>query len=472
MECLKMCCKDHLVKESEPEKRGIQVKMPQGEICREMPRSIGISEDYLLSKMPLDGREVPFVLPTYQPTYIQPRGPGYPHAPPGPQSSARIRYAERKAELSAHQSPGYGSTETSFHPDQKAAFMSPGSARRDTLQQNRIPAPQGPVCELRAGQQRLSSSLMDLSRPLGRMQQRFDSVSSVQSNTSSMMSSMQSSLESIGLSGDEGEPGKVCVRVSYQEKLEQVWIALVQCSDLTLPGVAVDQQRIQFKGIITTSKPVQFKSSVKDYVPDVEFMETFVFALRLQKLHSSALVLRLQTLSPKKRSVAQCVLPLRRLGPQETEHWLELRPASKSPVCHAELHVATCFQAVSSRVQVQVIAAQNLPTYSSPLSQVFFVKVELQRLERPTTTKKTKALKASDGTCQWAETLHFLLPPLDHDSTLAVKLYSRSSVRRKQYLGEVLLGLNSADPAAAEQWRNTLAQPEIHVAAWHRLSRS
>ena len=61
-------------------------------------------------------------------------------------------------------------------------------------------------------------------------------------------------------------------------------------------------------------------------------METFVFALRLQKLHSSALVLRLQALSPKKRSVAQCVLPLRQLGPQETEHWLELRPASKSPV--------------------------------------------------------------------------------------------------------------------------------------------
>ena len=58
--------------------------------------------------------------------------------------SARSKYAERKAELSAHQSPGYGSTETSFHPDQKAAFMSPGSARRDTLQQNRSPTPQGP----------------------------------------------------------------------------------------------------------------------------------------------------------------------------------------------------------------------------------------------------------------------------------------------------------------------------------------
>ena len=72
------------------------MKMPQGEICREMPRSIGISEDYLLSKMPLDGREVPFVLPTYQPTYIQPRGPGYPHAPPGPQSKSRRRFTIQK----------------------------------------------------------------------------------------------------------------------------------------------------------------------------------------------------------------------------------------------------------------------------------------------------------------------------------------------------------------------------------------
>ena len=76
-------------------------------------------------------------------------------------------------------------------------------------------------------------------------------------------------------------------------------------------------------------------------------------------------------------------------------------------------------------------------------SAVFFVKAELQRLERPTTTKKTRALKASDGTCQWAETLHFLLPPLDHASTLAVKLYSRSSVRRKQYLGEVRVAVGN-----------------------------
>ena len=61
-------------------------------------------------------------------------------------------------------------------------------------------------------------------------------------------------------------------------------------------------------------------------------METFVFALRLQQLRCSALVLRLQTHIPKKRTVAECVLSLRELGPQETEHWLELNPPSKSSV--------------------------------------------------------------------------------------------------------------------------------------------
>lgn len=61
-------------------------------------------------------------------------------------------------------------------------------------------------------------------------------------------------------------------------------------------------------------------------------METFVFALHLQLLRCSALVLRLQTHNPKKRTVAECVLSLRHLGSQETEHWLELNPPSKSSV--------------------------------------------------------------------------------------------------------------------------------------------
>lgn len=61
-------------------------------------------------------------------------------------------------------------------------------------------------------------------------------------------------------------------------------------------------------------------------------METFVFTLRLQQLRCSALVLRLQTHNPRKRTVAECVLSLRQLCSEETEHWLDLNPPSKSSV--------------------------------------------------------------------------------------------------------------------------------------------
>lgn len=141
-----------------------------------------------------------------------------------------------------------------------------------------------------------------------------------------------------------------------------------QCSDISVCPDEAEPQRIGFKGIITLPKPVQFKSSVKEcrqvtnatpssisaaggasrfllgslqsppslsLTPpsqDVSFMETFVFALRLQQLRCSALVLRLQTHSPKKRTAAECVLSLRQLDSRETEHWLELSPPSKSSV--------------------------------------------------------------------------------------------------------------------------------------------
>lgn len=61
-------------------------------------------------------------------------------------------------------------------------------------------------------------------------------------------------------------------------------------------------------------------------------METFVFALHLQQLRCSALVLRLQTHNPRKRTVAECVLSLREISCQETEHWIDLNPPSKSSV--------------------------------------------------------------------------------------------------------------------------------------------
>ncbi|XP_034089302.1 tandem C2 domains nuclear protein [Gymnodraco acuticeps] len=468
MECLKDCCKTFMKnKGKEQETQVITPKMPlkaSGLDVDEGKR--GVSEDYLMSKLPPNGRVVPFVLPTFKASYIQPRGSRYPNLQSGPQSSARCTYAERKAELLGSSQFTY-SPEASFHQGQMATYFTPGSNRRDTLK-DKESGPQSPGWSLKpSGEQRLSSSMFDLSSP---HMQPFDLFSSRLSSTSSTIGSIESSLDSIMLSGDERELGKVCVRLSYQEALEQVWITLVQSSDLCTLQDGGEQPKIGFKGIITIPKPIQFKSSIKEYQQDVSFMETFVFALRLQQLRCSALVLRLQTHNPKKRTVAECVLSLRQLNSQETEHWLELNLKSKSSVCHSELHLTTCFQPVNGRIQLQVLAAQNLPASSSPLTQVFFVKVEMHQLGRVVMKKKTRVLKASGGQCQWKETFHFLLAALDQACSLTVKLYSRSSVRRKQCLGQVQAGFDSPVPEAVEQWKDTMANPEKVVSAWHTLS--
>ncbi|XP_039992290.1 tandem C2 domains nuclear protein isoform X2 [Xiphias gladius] len=467
MECLKSCCKNFMKKKGrEQETQVIKLKMPPNKPVasgwESNERRRGVTEDYLLSKLPPDGREVPFVLPTFKASYIQPRGSRYPNFQSGLQSSARCTYAEKKAELLGSSHFTY-SPQTSFHQGEMAENISPGSICHD---KNRNYSPQSPGWILKpGGQQRLSSSMFDLSSPKSHMQ-RFDSFSSVfSSSTSSVMGSVESSV-------DEPELGKVCIRLSYQEALEQVWITLVQCSDINLPPDGVEQQKIGFKGIITVPKPIQFKSSVKEYcrAMDVSFMETFVFALRLQQLRCSALVLRLQAHNPRKRTVAECVLSLRQLGPQETDHWLDFNPPSKSSVFHSELHLTTCFQPVNGRIQIQILTAQNLPASSSPLTQVFFVKAEIHQLGQMIMKKKTRLMKASGGQCQWAETFHFQLAALDHASWMSVKLYSRSSVRRKQCLGQVQLGFDSPVPEAVEQWKDTMAHPEKVVAAWHRLS--
>uniref|UniRef100_A0A3Q4GB21 Tandem C2 domains, nuclear n=1 Tax=Neolamprologus brichardi TaxID=32507 RepID=A0A3Q4GB21_NEOBR len=441
MEFIKNCCKNFMKKnEQERETQGklpslIALKMPPNTAAAPGPN---VSEDYLLSKMPPDGREVPFVVPTYvQPSY------------PKLQlccllaGSARCTYAARKAEL-VSTTPFIYYPESFFHQGHMAEHISPGSSRRDTMNKRSF-GPQSPA-----------SSLKSLKHHI------IQYINSYLNANATSCCLFPNVAESVTLSGDERELGKVCVRLNYQEALEQVWITLVQCSDLNLHPDGGEQQMIGFKSIITTPKPIQFKSS------DVSFMETFVFALHLQLLRCSALVLRLQTHNPKKRTVAECVLSLRHLGSQETEHWLELKPPSKSSVCHSELHLTTCFQPVNGRIQVQVLAAQNLPVSSSPLTQAFFVKLEMTQLEE-VTKKKTRVLKASGGQCQWAETFHFHLATLDHAYSLSVKLYSRSSVRRKQYLGQVspLVIL-----LAVEQWKDTMAHPEKVVAAWHRLSSS
>uniref|UniRef100_I3KU97 Tandem C2 domains, nuclear n=1 Tax=Oreochromis niloticus TaxID=8128 RepID=I3KU97_ORENI len=448
MECIKNCCKNFMKKNEQ--ERETQGKLPSL-IALKMPPNTAaapgqnVSEDYLLSKMPPDGREVPFVVPTY----VQPNFPNLQHD--NNQlccllaGSARCTFAARKAEL-VSTTPFIYYPESFFHQGHMAEHISPGSSRRDTMKKRSF-GPQSPGT-------------------------KFQKKCSYLNANASSCCLFPNVAESVTLSGDERELGKVCVRLNYQEALEQVWITLVQCSDLNLHPDGGEQQMIGFKAIITTPKPIQFKSS------DVSFMETFVFALHLQLLRCSALVLRLQTHNPKKRTVAECVLSLRHLGSQEAEHWLELNPPSKSSVCHSELHLTTCFQPVNGRIQVQVLAAQNLPASSSPLTQAFFVKVEMTQLEQ-VTKKKTRVLKASGGQCQWAETFHFHLAILDHPYSLSVKLYSRSSVRRKQYLGQVTYSFITSNRMnkissilAVEQWKDTMAHPEKVVAAWHRLSSS
>ncbi|XP_005811337.1 tandem C2 domains nuclear protein [Xiphophorus maculatus] len=469
MEFFKDCCKNFSQRnKQEQETQVIKIKAPPKEIMvtGELPEErtrMEKAEDYLISKQPPGGREVPFVVPTFKPTYVQPQSRQFSTLQPGLHSSARSTYAGRKAELLGASFFPYNS-ESIFHQGSMPAYISPGPARRDALKSG----PQSPGWTLKPGsQRRLSSSMLDLASPQSHIQ-RIDSTSSTVSSASSMMSSMESSLESIALSGDEQEPGKVCVRVRYQQDVEQVWITLVQCSDLVVHPD--EEQKVGFKAILTVPKPIQFKTTLKEYHQNVAFMETFVFALRLQQLQSSALVLRLQTHSPRKRTAAECVLSLRQLGPRESEHWLDLQQPSKSSACHSELHLSTLFQPVSGRIQVKILAAQNLPPSSSPLSQVFFVKAEMHQLGQLEIKKKTRALKASGGQCRWEETFHFLLASLEHACSLSLRLYSRSSVRRKQCLGQIQLGFDSPLPEAVEQWKDTMAHPEKVVAAWHRLS--
>ncbi|TSV02064.1 Tandem C2 domains nuclear protein [Bagarius yarrelli] len=340
---------------------------------------MGVSEDYLLSKLPPDGKEIPFVLPSFRSSYIQPQEMQYSSYQTGLHGSARATFADRKAELSSAGQFTYDPT-SPFNPGHVISYVSPKCMRRPFVKGGHVS-------------------------------------------------------ESITVSSDERDRdlGKVCVRVSYQEAVEQVWITLVQ---------------------------------------DLVFMETFVFMLNLEQLRGSAVVLRLQTHNPRKRTQGECVLSLRTLASQETEHWLELSAPCKTRVCHAELQIATCFQPVSNRIQLQILSAQNIPSSSSLLTQSFFVKVEMFSKERFITKRKTKLVKPSGGKVQWAESVLLPITSQNNNVQLSVKLYSRGSLRRKYLLGQVVLGFDSSSPDAVQQWTDSITHPEKVVTAWHRLSHS
>ncbi|XP_051507584.1 tandem C2 domains nuclear protein-like isoform X2 [Myxocyprinus asiaticus] len=475
MECIKNCCRTFMSKEKEPE---IQMKSirPPGKLTVEsyVKKSVGVSEDYLLSKLPPDDREVPFVLPTFKPSYIQPRGAQYSSYNIGQQTilgSSKTTYAVRKAELAGANQIVYD-PDLTFNTSQIISFVSPGSVRRPSMKGHPNNSP-GTSWE-HNGKQRLSLSMFDLSNSQGPVQ-RYDSVSSVQSSTSSIQDSFGSSrsLESITLSGDERdrELGKVCVHLRYEEAVEQVWITLLKCADMSVYTEGVELQKIGVKGVITMTKPVRFKSTVKEASADTEFMETFVFTLNLEQIRRSALLLRLQAHTPRKRTLGECVLSLRTLGPQETQHWLEFRPHSKIRVCHAELQLALCFQPVSSRMQLQILSAQNLPSSSSPLTHSFFVKVDMLRDGQSLLKRKTKIMKSLGGHVQWGEVLLLPITNQDQNLQLSLKLFSRGSLQRKHLLGQVLLGFDCSSPEAVEQWRDSITHPEKVVTSWHRVSR-
>ncbi|NXK47162.1 TAC2N protein, partial [Chauna torquata] len=177
----------------------------------------------------------------------------------------------------------------------------------------------------------LSHSMFDLRSPPHRFMKRYDSFSSVPSSTSSRKDSQGSnrSLDTITLSGDERDFGRLNVKLCYVSSVEQIWITVLSCKDLNWPSNCGENPHIYVKGILTLPKPVQFKSSVKEGCNNIEFMETFVFAIKLQSLQAVRLVFKIQTQTPRRRTIGECFLALRELSSEESNHWLDISPPSK-----------------------------------------------------------------------------------------------------------------------------------------------
>ncbi|KAF3830927.1 hypothetical protein GH733_002165 [Mirounga leonina] len=397
---------------------------------------VGCTEDYLLSKLPSDGKEVPFVVPKFKLSYVQPRVQGTPSHLEG------LEVCD--------------------------------------LRTSKLPSSPG-----------LSKSMFDLTSSSQWFMQRHDSWSSMPSTSSSRKNSQGSnrSLDTITLSGDERDFGRLNVKVVYNSSVEQIWITVLQCRDLSWPSSCGDTPTISIKGTLTLPKPVHFKSSAKEGSNTIEFMETFVFAIKLQSLQTVRLVFKIQTQTPRKKTIGECSLSLRTLSTQEMDYSLDIMPPSKISVCHAELQLGTCFQAVNSRIQLQILEAQYLPSSSTPLTlskyirgskwnlqkillKGFFVKVGMFSSGELIYKKKTRLLKASSGRVKWGETMIFPLIQNEKEILFLIKLYSRSSVRRRHFVGQIWISEDSNHTEAASQWKETVTNPEKVVIKWHKLNPS
>ncbi|OCT68245.1 tandem C2 domains nuclear protein [Xenopus laevis] len=438
-------------------------------------KQVGCTEDYLLSKLPSDGREVPFIVPTFKQSYIQPKASANPSQQDGLKGSARATFTDRKTELSAmyQQDLNY---DVVYNPGYVLQHVSPDMIRRGKLKADSVRL-YGSVCDLRSNKVTDSpggtGSLYDFNGP-PRNIQRYDSVSSIRSSNSSRKDSQGSnrSLDTITLSGDEKDFGRLHFKLRYIVAVEQIWITVMKIKDFSWPVSCGENPSIYIKGIITLPKAVPFKSSAKEGSLDIEFMETFVFAIKRQSLQTVRLVFKVLSLTPRKRTISHCSISLRDLSEEETDHWLELVPSSKVSVSQAELQVGTCFQAINSRIQLQILKAQNLPNSSTPLSINFFVKVEMFSTEGLLYKKKTRPLKVTNGQVNWGETMIFPVTLKEEGINFLIKLYSRGSVRRKRFIGQVWVSSDSNSSEAADQWTDTIHHPEKVVTKWHKLNPS
>lgn len=437
---------------------------------------VGCTEDYLLAKLPSDGKEVPFVVPKFKLSYIQPKTQGTPSHLEELEGSARASFRDRKAELSSLSQ--HGPSYDVYNPFYMYQHVSPDLNRRLAPHSGTMRL-YGSVCDLRTSKfpsspGLISKSMFDLTSSSQRFIQRHDSLSSVPSSSSSRKNSQGSnrSLDTITLSGDERDFGRLNVKVFYNSSVEQIWITLLQCRDLTWPSSYGDTPTISVKGMLTLPKPVNFKSSAKEGASTIEFMETFVFAIKLQSLQTVRLVFKVQTQTPRKKTIGECSLSLRNLSTQEMDYSLDITPPSKISVCHAELELGTCFQAVNSRIQLQILEAQYLPSSSTPLTLSFFVKVAMFSSGELIYKKKSRLLKASSGRVKWGETMIFPLTQSEKEINFLLKLYSRSSVRRKQFVGQIWISDESNNIEAVNQWKETITNPEKVVIKWHKLNPS
>ncbi|XP_037658527.1 tandem C2 domains nuclear protein-like [Choloepus didactylus] len=433
---------------------------------------VGCSEDYLLSKLPSDGKEVPFVVPKFKLSYVQPRTQGTPSHLEELERSARASFGDQKVELSS--ASQHGPSYDVYNPFYMFHHISPDLDRWFPPRSEAMRL-YGSVCDLRTNKLpsslRLSKSMFDLTSSSQQFIQRHDSLSSVPSSSSSRKNSQGSnrSLDTITLSGDERDFGRLNVKLFYNSSVEQIWITVLQCKDLNWPSSYGDTPTISVKGMLTLPKPVHFKSSAREGSNTIEFMETFVFAIKLQSLQTVRVVFKSQTQTPRKKTTGECSLSLRTLSTQEMDYSLDITPPSKISVCHAELELGTCFQAVNSRIQLQILEAQYLPSSSTPLTLSCFVKVAMFSSGDLIYKKKTCLLKASNGRVKWGETTIFPLIQNEKEIIFLLKFYSRSSVRRKRFVGQIWISEDSNNTEAVKQWEEIITNPEKVVIKWHKL---